>query len=288
MKIYYYLALILSIQISPILAHVDDSGDIHPRVTIKDKQFIVYYKNSIFKKQYKTTIAIDGKIIKSGEVTSDLPADALPLKLPEEQTGINILRPDAYYVIPEWKRKHNGKPYILQLKQKQQKRINLAWGKTKIDQVHGAAFSNNAYILNASRLLPDDRDINTLSPFYFYVFSQESKKLIHTSKIGYPIRIYDFPRSSEVIHSNGYAYLAWMGSDDNQKSILNLTQLNPATGKTVTRKICAGNWNSSPSIGIIEDNILIAYHKKSPPNDRLIKEARIMYQHRMLNEIFNN
>ncbi len=286
MKTPYSILLLFFLTALKSFSHVDDSGDVHPRIVIEKGNFAVYFNNNKTKKNLKTTLDPSGKIIKARIPILAFPSQPLPLKLPEDQTGVNISKPDAFYVIPEWHRKHAGKPHILKLKDGKKTVIKIDWGDTEIDEVHGAAFEDKFYVLAASKVLPEERDPYLLSPFHFYAFSKKSLKIHKSAEIGKPLRIYSFPQASKVSNNKGYSYIAWMGPNEDEGPELYLSQFDPITGKIITKKISKGHGNSSPSIGIINDKILIAFHKPSQSISYYGEKSKILYIHKSLKNLF--
>jgi hypothetical protein len=280
------LALLLFLVASPLWAHVDDSGDIHPFVKVEGEQFAIYFYNSESESKLKTTLGKDKKVIKDRESVSAFPAESLPIELPEEQTGVNVPQADAFYVIPQWHRKHQGKPFILRLKDHQKARISLEWHDLEIDEVHGADFGDSYYIMVASKVIPEEQEPWDPYPFYFFAFSRESGKISKAVSIGDPIRIYEFPCASEVVFSGGHAYISWMGQGPKKNTVLNLSKFDPSTGRITTKTISDGHGNASPSIGIIGDQIVVAFHRPTNLTSYFGSGAKIVRKHLSLKTVF--
>jgi hypothetical protein len=78
--------------------------------------------------------------------------------------------------------------------------------------------------------------------------------------VGIPIRIYDFPVSSNVCVHTNQAYVAWM-TIENETAILKLSQMDLTSGSITTRSVGVGFGNSSVSIAALNDSLLIAHHR---------------------------
>lgn len=263
------------------IAHQDDAGDIHPMVRIENHQFAVYFRNNIEKQTYKSLIAANGTALSMRQKSQPPSPIARPVPLAEELEGINVPTKGAFYVFPEWERKHKGSPFMVQIVDQKVKKIPLAWGGAFISIVHAAAISDEAIVLTTSPKEP--KEAGSEFPFTFHSFDPKSFKKLHSTNIGTPIRVYWFPMASNVILESGHAYVAWMGVNGS----LNLTRFDPLSGRCETRKISRGWGNSSPSIGVIGDEVLICFHRRGDlMTGGSSHQAEIAYEHRVLSTLF--
>ena len=281
LAIFIFIVLVSSVA----LAHQDDAGDIHPSVRVEDGRFAVYFRNTTDEQSYKSVVAADGTFVSRRQKSEPPPEIAPPIDLDEELEGINVPTQEAFYVFPEWERKHHGKPFMVKIEGREVAKIPLGWGDKHVSMIHGAAISGDTVVVTASPKEPTKEEEDF--PFMIHSFSLSSAQPIHSAIIGNPTRIYWFPQDSNVLIHDGFAYVAWMGFDGNE-SILNFSRFNPATGQCVTRKLGRGWGNSSASIGIIEESVLICFHRRV---DRVVGDevtwlAEIAYEHRSLPELF--
>jgi len=249
-------------------AHQDDLGDVYPIVRVEGDKFVIYFKNNAEKKNYKTVIGADGKVISERKHSEPIPLTVSPVELSEKEEGIKLKWGDSFYAIPDWTRRHKGKPWVLKIKNEKKEKIELDWGRTGIALVHGAAIYEGGFVLCSSKHRTKKEDRKKDVPFWVYPFALNAftpdGKSVSSHEIGIPYRIYDFPCDSSVIcDGDGRAYIAWMGGIEDRKPVVNLTRFVPETGKLETRRIARGHSNTSPSIGLIGDRILVAWHEKS-------------------------
>jgi len=237
-----------------LFAHVDDSGDVHPHVKVEDGKFVIYFRNTEGEKTLRTTLGTDGTILKEREYVPSTPDDKLPQGSAEVEAGIILPQPEACYVIPR-NRPQTGKRFVLKLEGEKTTQLDLEWDSWENAWVHGALFTDKFLVLTASR------SRGATGPVFFCAFSRESWAVEKEEPFGKPIRIYGLPRVSEVSAWKGHAYCAWMGSEKDKGTALNLSQFDPKTGRTITKRISKGHWNSSPSIAILDGNIAIAFHQ---------------------------
>jgi len=240
---------------SSLYAHVDDSGDIHPQVTVEGEQFAVYFRDTVSRETLRTTLGRDGKVIKQRETVLGFPTTPLLLKLPGEGTGFNLPQPDALYVMPRISTS-SGKRFILVLRDGKKTRIELTWSSGETAWVYGAAFTDEHLILAAS-----DRLVRVDDPVFFYAFSRESWDAKIAKPMGCPIHIYGLPLTSAVLTSRGKAYVSWMAVESDKGVALNLSQFDPMTGRVRTKRIARGHRNSSPSMAVSDGQIAIAFHR---------------------------
>ncbi len=266
-------------------AHQDDAGDIHPSVLMEDGRFAVYFRNTTDNQTYKTVVAADGTFVSRRQKSQSPPEITPPVPLAEEIEGINVPTKDAFFVFPEWERKHNGKPFMVKIVDQKIAKVPLDWNDTFVSIVHGAAISDKTIVLTASAKEPKKEGVDF--PFSFHSFDSKSMKRLHSTIIGEPIRVYWFPKDSNLVIQDGFAYVAWMGFDGTE-STLNFSRFDPTSGKCITRKLGRGWGNSSASIGIIADSALICFHRRV---ERVVGDeptwlAEIAYEHRNLPELF--
>lgn len=255
--------------------HQDIAGDVQPRIHIEGGKFAVYFGNNTEKEPkypmqlktghyppyysiYKTVFTVDGTKISDREPSDHPPVLTPPIELPEELEGINVQADDAFFVVPEWRRKHKGRPFVLRIKDGRRETIKLRWDKPSIDIVHGAAVTPTSFVLLTSDVRPADSDAGY--PFAFHVFDRSTQSETVSKRVGIPIRIYDFPVSSNVCVHTNQAYVAWM-TIENEAAILKLSQIDLTSGSIATRSVGVGFGNSSVSIAALDDSLLIAHHR---------------------------
>jgi len=265
--------------------HQDDSGDVHPDVRVEGNRFTIYFRNNREEQSYKTILEKDGSVISKRKKSTEAPKLKLPLPLPENLQGINIQTEEAFYVFPEWERKHKGKPFFLKIIRDKTEKVYLDWDKTHIDEVHGAGITKEEVVITTSATRPKDDKKGW--PFTFNSFDRKTHKRLHSSDIGVPTRVYSFPRDSNVAIYEGYAYVAWMGRNGDELA-LKLSRFDPSSGLVETRRISRGWGNSSPSIGLIDENLLIAFHRREIriKDDKHTYQAEIVYKRVQIHELF--
>ncbi len=100
----------------------------------------------------------------------------------------------------------------------------------------------------------------------------------HSSAIGKPSRVYTFPRSSNLVAAGeNHAYIVWMAKGKGTK--LKLSRVDLKTGKVATRDLRDGHDNTYPSIGLIGDRLMVAFHNRiinKPKDDAIPGLARIV------------
>lgn len=204
-------------------AHVDYSGDVHPVVTIENDKFVVSYHNNETDKYYRMVLSAEGKVLTDKEPLSSRPPDGALYPIGDPVAGIPAPLIDDLEI-------HDV------IKNQQDTVILATPRKTRGKPVRPCDH------------LSDD--------FFFYHLKGQPPSERIPYKIGRPSYIYCFPVCSKIaVYKDNYV-VCWIGGKQ-----MNLTMWNPQNGKTYTSIIRENaDWNTSISIGIINDRLLIAYH----------------------------
>ena len=269
---------ILLLLISMILAHEDYIGECYPWIVKENDFFYVkYYKSSrtptdsTLKQyiEYFTDIYdTNGVIVKK----------AVPRE--KEHSYVDRPRIKNYYVDPTihgvsvqdsiWyftqilfpKNKNRGKPVLVEAisnSSKVTKQTQLNFGMFTRVMDHRLAVDDSLAIVLCSKLpyFSFGYSNEVSKDLYFYVLNKNSGKKLFEMSIGNAAYIYMFPQASQFLIDKNSAYISWISD----KKVLKLAIFDLISFKLKIIDIEDINeGNTKPSIEIIGDNILFAYH----------------------------
>ncbi len=223
------------------LAHQDYAGDVHPRVVVERGQFAIYFHNTRDRLAYKLVVSTTGATLS--------PRRAIGKATDEVGSPIRRQHGGRSYVIPAWEREHKGQPfYLLGDGKGAPRRMALPWGQHRVQLVHDAAVSDRELVLAVTPGLQ------------LFRFALQGPG-VATTRLGEPYRIYDFPRASNLAAHRGSTLIGWI--DSSQRLLL--SSWTPSTGRVRTVTLAAKtDWNTTLSIGVIGDVLLLARHAPGP------------------------
>lgn len=286
---------VLSAVISAAAAHEDDIGDVHPKVVVEGDRFAVYFQNNenddfANRPKFKSILDREGKVITDRELVTEIPNDPIPEYVSNEHVPDEFTQgPDAFFTISNWETDENGNPILMQWTRKKQREIPLDWDDSLIGWIYGLAVTESAYILTVSQTKPLEPDPKGADKILrWYVFSRNEPQNLTILDIGNPVRIYDFPQTSEYKTFANCVYVAWMGWEKDRGHGLFLTQLDLDKMTAISKRVSDGHGNSPPSIGLLDGKILIAHHKPKTMLSYMGKDARVVTHCLSLAEFFPN
>ena len=223
-------------------AHQDYAGDTHPFAVVEQGRFVVHFKNNQEKKAYRLVVSAVGEVVSPRSAVADKEyADYDTRYKRREVDGRRV-------VFPQWESLHRGKPFYDVLEQgRPAQRVQLPWGSRRVKIVHDALVTSREVVLLVT---PE------LQLFSFPRGGARGSTPV-SLRLGEPYRIYDFPVASNVARFKDGYLVCWI--DTSQRLLL--TWWSPSTGKHKTVEVAARtDWNTSISIAVIGDALLIAHH----------------------------
>jgi hypothetical protein len=216
-------------------AHQDYAGDVHPRVTVENGQFVISFHNNRDERSYRLVLSPTGKVVSPRRAIAKIAGSGDAIR--RELDG-------RTYRFPAWKRLHHGKPFYLLGEDTAARRVELPWGSHTVEIVHDALVTARDVVILAT---PD------LQLFRFARAGGAPAAL----RLGKPYKIYDFPRASNLAAHGESFLVAWI--DTSQRLLL--SSWAPATGRSKTVVLEArADWNTTLAIGVIRDVLLLARH----------------------------
>jgi len=270
-------------------------GDIHPSVRVEDGKFVVYFSNNAkgyhdgttSNEIFKTILDKDGKIITERQRIENYPPIRPPhvdpksgkfvdelVELALKSPGKNLEK-DSDTIHSTFT--HNGETAeVLSFDEL------MPW---QVGQIDEKAIVAGVIVLAASPKIPDEMYMRW--PLEFHSYDLETTRHLHSVRIGVPERIYSFPLVSNIVAHGDHAYMASMDRSRKGNS-LQLSRFNPRTGEISNKRVSWGAGNSRPSIGVIGEKMLIAFHVPIFRRDADVPtlKAEIIYQHLDLSEFF--
>jgi hypothetical protein len=190
----------------------------------------------------------------SGEYIRSIPK--LPIILPEELEG-HVLKSNtnSFIVVPNWHRKHDGKPFFLNVQGKKYRRTNVDWGKSEIDIVHSVEQTTKHLILLVTEIDKEEFDLVAID--------KATGEIINRRTIGTPARIYNFSVSSNLLEFNNTIFVAWMKEGEEDEDHLMVSRWDLVSNVLHTsERTEEATWNTSLSMARIGGTALLAYHSK--------------------------
>ena len=217
---------------------------------------------------YRSTYDKQGNLLSAPERINTLKVEepSIDVVLPEELTGFIIKHGSGFLVIPEWYRKHKGKPFFVSVRDGKYNKEPIEWGTKKIDIIHSVISTERHVVLLVTQVGEKD--------FEFVAIDKETKKIEAFHSVGVPRRIYDFPRSSNLLLYNGKVLVAWV-EEYVDGFHLNLSSWDLYKNLLAKKSLPAEiDWNTSLSMARIDDVLLLAYHY-GPKQLSVIKVMKI-------------
>lgn len=250
---------------------MDPPGETYPTVLVEGDQFHVYFRdnsleapegNNFFRRIYNA----DGELLVDRAVAPDGPVIAAKrapdLGLPEELTGRWRKVGRAFYIIPEWDRKHHGQPFYLVANENRHIRRDLKWTTANVDVVEDFVVTATDLVLLVTRRIEGPATNDWRTDLWLCHFEKHSGELLKELRIGVPSFIYSFPGTSNLLQHGSDVLFVWNeGGDQDRREILHLARYN-LSAKTVHDRSLPfqSTWNTSISINAIGDTVCLAYH----------------------------
>lgn len=261
-----------------ILAHMDPVGEVHPEVLVAGKQFQVFYSDNslsrsnspsaptIFRRVFddRGTMVQDSEVVQSDRIpqTGNRPRIALP----EPLNGITHRFKQSEYIMPEWQRKHQRKPFYLVADDKRYIRKELQWLSTSIDIVQDFIVTEFDLVVLATKLKPDHTPSTSEVDLWIFHFDRSTGSIVSEKRLGDPTFIYNFPGTSKLSLTESLVRVVWNEAPKPAGTpILHLATYDVSTRILSDRPLpFASTWNISISIGVVSDVLCLAYHGVSP------------------------
>jgi hypothetical protein len=237
------------------LAHKDLAGDVYPGVRVVDGMFVVRFTSSIERNDFETVLT------PSGEVTVARRAAHGPHREPplsfeahssENAYVVELGPPRTTNALRGYSVRHTGPSGVANT-------FDLHWSddidrfvsdaQAREDTLFLLTFAPQDGQLRLDRFDPQGTQAGSIS-------------------LGRSAYVYFFPITSRIaVYRNGYL-VAWVAQpEEDGRAALNLSWWNPITGESTTIVVEPRiYWNTSVSLGVIGDDILVAYH--GPPKAR--------------------
>ncbi len=259
--------VVLFAALSTLHAHSDPRGDVHPTVRVENGGFVVQAYDNVASNDAelhtsKSTFDCDGRLIK--EVRDRVPPPkhvpysqySLIDRLPEEHNGLERQWGDGVLIIPEWSRKHGGKPFVIEYRDKIFKYHRLSWKSSAVQEVVDARIVGNRLYLLVTRSGSNDGIRLNLHRFSLVTVSEEAS----TTDLPQPCLIWSSPVCSNIIEYQGRIYIGIVTPRffGYRLVLADWDGVAPTClRKTLTTRI---DWNTSLSLANVGENALIAYH----------------------------
>lgn len=270
--------LALAVGVARAFAHQDPLGEVHPEVVVVGRQFQVFYTDNSITPSVTPSDPITfrhifderGKLVRKSEV---VPSDRIVkledqprITLPEPLTGVSHRFKQSDFIVPQWSRKHQGKPFYLVADAQRYIRKELQWGGTLIDIVQDFIVTESDLIMLATKQRPKPAPSTAHVDLWIFHFDRSSGSMAGQQRLGDPTFIWDFPGTSNLTLTNNFVRVVW---NEAARTVGNPT-LHLATydlsGKTLEDRPLpfASHWNTKISIAAIADTLCLAYHGVSP------------------------
>lgn len=268
-----FVCFALLMACSRVAAHQDPLGEIYPHVVVSDRQFHVYYIDSSKPVSLAAPISYRRMFDARGQTVSKLgtivarPAPLRPrVSLPEHLTGHTRRVADFDYIVPEWPRKHKGRPFYLVANDKTYVRRELDWPDDQISNVEDFIISDSSFVVLATRLKPAATSGMNGADLWLFDFNTSTGSLVRSQCLGTPAFIYDSPRTSGLVVDSGVVRVVWLeANEETNRLVLHLGSYDLARKSFADRILPhATHWNTSISIGVIGDVLCLAYHGVTP------------------------
>lgn len=273
------------------LAHEDDMGDIDPDVRVENSNFVIYFRNSVLgekggsvvNKIFKSILDKEGKIIVDRQQIVARPPVRPPHVDPKIGKSVDELMDLALLGTEKDRKKGEGTIYSTFTEDGHEREI--IGSKGQLAQINAKGFVAGAIVLAVSPKIPNEERMSR--PLEFHSYDPDTTQRIHSARIGIPERIYSFPPVSNIVAHDSHAYMASM-IQSKEGNFLHLSRFNPRTGDVVNKRVSLGAGNSSPSIEVIGDKMLIAFHRPQffHEEGKPKLEAKIIHQDVNLSEFF--
>jgi hypothetical protein len=251
----------------PLFGHMSPPGEIHPTVVVVGDEFHVYFFDNLEPRTeglagYFRVFSREGspkgdRKEVSEEVLLNKVYREPELGLPEELTGRWRKFRHAFYIFPEWRRKHEGRPFYLIASEERHVRKELQWPVADVDIVEDFVVTDSDLALLVTREI-EGRSGET--DLWLCHFNKRSGELIRESRIGAPSFIYSFPGVSRLIQRDGEIYLVWNERMDSGER-LHLAHYDLKKLTLSDRPLpYPSTWNIHISIDAIGETLCIAYH----------------------------
>ncbi len=230
------------------LAHRDLAGDVRPEVRVVDGTFVVRFTNNVEGKDYETVLTPRGEITIARRAARG-PVGGRPLGFEVRGSGhayaVELGSPRTTSGVRAYTVRHTGPSGAVSA-------FDLRWSDDVDRFVSDArAWKDDLVLLTFS---PDDGRLRLDR------FDAEGAQAGSVS-LGSSAYVYTFPIASGIaVYRNAYV-VAWVASPEEGFAALNLSWWNPATGESSTIVVEPRvYWNTAVSLGVIGDDILVAYH----------------------------
>jgi len=250
-----------------LVAHQDPLGEIHPLVRLEQNQFHVYFGDNREMRDGETIALFKRIYDASGSLVRDRTKAVLEkpseddtpfnLPLPEELTGCWQKFGGAFYIVPQWPRKHAGRPFYLVATSERHLRHELQWPLANVDVVEDFVVDESSIVLLVTRIVtkaPRETDL------WLCHFNKHSGELLRELRVGGPSFIYSFPGTSRLLQRGDRILFVWNEATDNRE------RLHVARYELSTRKLddhalpFPSTWNISISIEVLGNTLCLAYH----------------------------
>jgi hypothetical protein len=255
-------------------AHEDNRGEVHPRIAIENGCFVVTASDNTHPK-YDEVRAVIRTLDSRGRLQSTkveirpkpkgFSQYTVP-ELSEEESGVECLWKAGTIVVPDYQRKHGGRPKGAFVRERTITKLPLAWSVGNVLEVRNALVMNDElYLLVTREMGPHLPGVELwLHRFSLADFAEKS-----SIRLPDPCTIYSFPVCSKIISHEGNLYVAIVrertyGFDLVLAKVKG--DLCSLSLKTVTRKI---DWNTHVDLDHFGAEALIVYHYPGRIGNRL-------------------
>ncbi|HEY5550889.1 MAG TPA: hypothetical protein VIK52_03315 [Opitutaceae bacterium] len=251
---------------APLFGHMDPPGEVHPTVVVVGDEFRVYFadiserptegRHGYFRVYSQEGSSKGGRREAGEEVLNQIYREP-ELGLPEELTGRWRTFLNAFYIFPEWRRKHEGRPFYLIANEERHIRKELQWPVPNVDIVEDFVVTDSDLALLVTREIEGGRGKTDL---WLCHFDRRSGDLIRESRIGSPSFIYSFPGVSRLIQRDDGVFFVWNESIGSGEC-LHLARYDLQEHTLSDRPLTfPSTWNIHISIEAIGDVLCVAYH----------------------------
>jgi hypothetical protein len=260
-----FLVVVLFVSIA--MGHSDPAGDIHPQVSVTQGVFIVKATENYFPAEpdvlgeLEMRYSSDGKFISEKRTKRPEP-EFKPWseysyidELPEEKNGFEREVDGITYIIPEYGRKHGGKPYLIRLEDGVFTELDIEWAGAGLGGVNDVVFYADKIYFYMERVTDGVPEL--------WIHRVSMKMLKEEASARFNIEaetIWGMAVTSNLLVYKGRCYVATINTDFwGHRLVLGVWDGESAECRTknLTRKI---DWNTSLHMANIDDNALIAYH----------------------------